>query len=202
MSGKQWSSHLGYSVNFINTMRRNKGKDFTISFIEENDTVEKINERHEFKSKCVPKGLYPYDRISNRDIRNRFESMVNRCYSKHHKAYRHYGGKGVGICDEWMQNPERFEEWALANGFDKDLTIDRIDSSKGYSPDNCRFITLVENSKWTATTRSITVNGITDSGRGWDNRLGLSPCKINNTIRNKGMDAAIALIEKELGKAA
>lgn len=81
-----------------------------------------------------------------------YSSMYQRCYNKDKTAHNSYGRKGITICDEWLDNPQSFYDWAMANGFDyipdkngrNLLTIDRIDNSKGYSPDNCRWISPQE----------------------------------------------------------
>ena len=75
-----------------------------------------------------------------------FDGMRKRCYRPNNKDYMHYGGKGVKIFSEWMKNRAYFYEWAMKNGYDDDLTIDRINPSGNYSPENCRWITLSENS--------------------------------------------------------
>jgi hypothetical protein len=72
--------------------------------------------------------------------------MKRRCYDPKRKAYINYGGRGIFVCDEWKNDVSKFIQWALGNGYQKGLTIDRIDNDKGYSPDNCQFLTLSENS--------------------------------------------------------
>lgn len=74
-------------------------------------------------------------------------SMMKRC--GHHAGRsdflcRYYKGRGIEVCQEWRSFPV-FEEWALSNGYVKGLQLDRIDPDKGYSPDNCRFVTPHEN---------------------------------------------------------
>lgn len=70
--------------------------------------------------------------------------MKSRCYCKTSRDYKYWGGRGITVCDEWIHNYDCFKNWALNNGYDDSLTIDRIDNDKGYSPNNCRWITIQE----------------------------------------------------------
>ena len=74
----------------------------------------------------------------------RWESMKSRCYRKSDKDYPNYGGRGITMCDEWRYDFWAFVDWAMENGYRDGLTIDRKDNDKGYSPDNCRWITRYE----------------------------------------------------------
>ena len=76
-----------------------------------------------------------------------WQSMIKRCENKKHKFYRYYGGKGVSVCPEWRNSFETFRDWALSNGYQDDLTIDRKESSGNYSPQNCQWITREENTR-------------------------------------------------------
>lgn len=71
--------------------------------------------------------------------------IKRRCYNKNDPSYQRYGGKGIKMCDEWKNNYPSFRDWAISNGYDFDAprgmcTIDRIDCTKDYCPDNCRFV--------------------------------------------------------------
>lgn len=73
-----------------------------------------------------------------------WRGMKTRCYNSNFKAFPNYGGRGITICNEWRDSFGTFQEWALSNGYRDDLTIDRTDNDKGYSPENCRWITIEE----------------------------------------------------------
>lgn len=80
----------------------------------------------------------------NGRLYNSWRGMKDRCLNPNHKSYRNYGGKGVGICVQWLDF-ERFSEWAYSNGYTEGLTIDRIDPQGNYEPQNCRWIPASEN---------------------------------------------------------
>lgn len=95
------------------------------------------------------------------ELYKRFRGMLGRCYNPNNIGFSKYGGKGVKICDEWLNDFSKFKEWSLANGYRKDLTIDRINPNKlerGYSPENCQWITRSENSKRVTQSRDEIIN--------------------------------------------
>ncbi len=87
--------------------------------------------------------------------------MKQRCYNVNHKRYRDWGGRGVTVCDEWRNDFMNFYNWAINNGYNDNLTIDRIDNNKGYEPSNCRWVDRKTQQRNRRNTKYITYNGIT-----------------------------------------
>ena len=109
-----------------------------------------------------------------------WSGMKQRCNNPNAPNFPRYGGRGITICDEWSDYTA-FREWALSNGYADNLTIDRIDNDKGYSPDNCRWATkaqqVINRAPYTQPNHKkklYTINGVTRTAQEWSEIIGIS----------------------------
>lgn len=126
-------------------------------------------------------GLYR----ENASLFNVWQTMKARCENANRDNYARYGGRGITVCKEW-QTAENFVKWALDNGYEKGLQLDRIDNAKGYSPENCRFVTATVNSRNRRNTKFLSLKGETKCVSEWSEILGVSQYTIYWWIREKG----------------
>lgn len=90
---------------------------------------------------------------------NIYNHMKRRCHDEKNKKYPDYGGRGITVCPEWRDSFEAFRDWAMANGYRDDLTIDRRDNDGPYSPENCRWTTNKEQQNNKRTSHKVSFNG-------------------------------------------
>lgn len=80
-------------------------------------------------------------------LRNVWNHMISRCTNPNDKMFPRYGGRGISVCREWSGRSAEFVRWALANGYQPGLEIDRENNNGNYEPGNCRFVTHSENQR-------------------------------------------------------
>ena len=106
-------------------------------------------------------------------LHNTWRSMKKRCYYKAHDSYQYYGARGITVCDEWRGNFEAFHSWAMANGYEDGLTIDRINNDGNYEPGNCQWMTMAEQNRKHKHCRLITYKGKTQLAIDWAREYGI-----------------------------
>lgn len=100
--------------------------------------------------------------------------MIERCYNPHSERYESYGGRGITVCAEWKSDFSSFRDWALANGYDKRLTLDRIDNNGNYEPTNCKWSTQKEQCNNRRSNRLLTYKGETKTMTQWAESIGMN----------------------------
>lgn len=114
-------------------------------------------------------------------LRNTWRHIKNRCYNKNDPAYKNYGGRGIAVCDEWLNSFESFESWALNNGCAEGLTIERIDNDGNYCPENCKWATMLEQSNNRRSNILVTYLGKTQTLTQWARELGKIPSVLKDS---------------------
>lgn len=112
-------------------------------------------------------------RKSNTRLYGIWRTMKTRCYNQSYDSFHRYGGRGITICDEWLNDFQSFYDWAMENGYSDDLTIDRIDNNGNYEPSNCRWATAKEQSNNTRRNVRIEFNGESHTMAEWSKILGI-----------------------------
>ena len=128
---------------------------------------------------------------------NTWKTMIHRCENKKRIKYPMYGGRGISVCEEW-HDFNTFVFWALLNGYQEGLQIDRIDNNGNYCPNNCRWVTPKQNSRNRRNTVYLTVNGKTKSVAEWCETIKVSAFTVYWWVRDKGREYA----EKRLSEIA
>ena len=122
--------------------------------------------------------------------------MIWRCYRKEHNSYKYYGDRGIKVCDEW-QTFDPFYKWALSSGYDKNLTIDRIDVNGHYEPSNCRWATAKEQANNTRANHLVTYNGETKTIAQWAESLEITQQALSDRLNSKNWTIEEALTIKK-----
>lgn len=125
-------------------------------------------------------------------------NMRQRCGNPKNPHYAEYGGRGITICDEWISDFAAFREWALSNGYNDALTIDRIDPNGNYEPSNCRWLSLSKQQSNRRSCIMLSMNGKTQTLAAWARELGMDPMGLKNRIR-RGWSVEKALTTPKRG---
>lgn len=126
--------------------------------------------RHENNKNLRSFSISNTEYIKVRRIYNIWHCMLTRVSKDYYKAHR-YIERNINICEEWKKDYKKFEEWALNNGYGDNLTIDRKDNDKGYSPDNCRWVDLKTQENNRENNHRITYKGETHTISEWSDIL-------------------------------
>ena len=139
--------------------------------------------------------------MSGTRIYKTWHNIRSRCKNPNASKYENYGGKGITICEEWDSSFENFYEWAMENGYEEGLTIDRIDGTGNYEPDNCRWVTPKEQANNTRANVRIEWNGINHTLTEWSEITGIKANTIRKRIFELGWSVEHALsIKKRINK--
>lgn len=115
---------------------------------------------------------------------NIWHGMKARCYNPNNKDYCNYGARGIVMCDEWKNDFQAFYDWAMANGYSDNLTIDRINNDRNYEPSNCEWVTTHKQNQNKRNNIYLTFNGKTQLLSRWAEETGISVGVLSRRIIN------------------
>lgn len=164
--------HIGKKYGLLTVLKEAESESYKTTMVEcfcdcGNITVKsiyKITTGHTSSCGCF-KYHHNQDNITHgltkHPLYRRWANMVQRTEYPKSNRYHVYGARGIKICVEWRKDFKKFYEWAIANGWNENMQIDRINNDGDYCPSNCRIVTPKENMNNTSKNRNFVINGQT-----------------------------------------
>lgn len=148
-----------------------------------------VRERHLTHGHTMSCGCLFSERLADRNrthgkstttIYRLWANLPQRCGNPNNPAFKYYGGRGITVCDRWVNSFENFV--ADMGEPPPGATLDRVDNNKGYSPDNCRWASREDQANNMRSNRLITLRGVTMTTIQWARRLGLNPGNVYSRL--------------------
>lgn len=178
--------------------------------------VEPINKCRRFLCKCSTCGGehvrcldnlkkhgtcgHKFEQPSYKRIYDTWRSMKKRCYLKSSHNYKNYGARGIKVCDEWL-DPDTFYKWSMENGYDDNLTLDRIDVNGNYESSNCRWVDVKTQQNNKRNNKYIIYNGVTKTMSEWAKYFDIDYTLLKSRLLSGwSFEKAIVTNNRSLGK--
>ena len=127
--------------------------------------------------------------LSNTRIYRIYSGMKDRCYNERTPLYKYYGARGIKVCEWWLDRFSNFYEWAISNGYEENLSIDRIDNDGDYKPSNCRWVNMTKQANNKSNNKKVSIGGESKSIAEWSEIYGvdasLSYSRHSNGVRGE-----------------
>lgn len=112
-----------------------------------------------------------------------WDNMKQRCKNPNNPAYKHYGGRGIAICNEWLSDFINFYNWSMEHGYQENLTIDRIDANGNYEPTNCRWVDMKKQQNNRTNNHYINYNNQIHTLKEWSEILRVAETTIQKRLK-------------------
>lgn len=132
---------------------------------------------------CYHNEVNATHRLTSTKLYRAWASMKDRCYNTNAVEYKRYGSRGIKVCDEWRNNFEAFYGWAMANGYEDGLSIDRIDVNGNYEPNNCRWVDMKTQGRNRRNNHMLTHKGETHCVSEWSEITGIKVSTLFDRIK-------------------
>lgn len=112
-----------------------------------------------------------------------WDAMKGRCLNPNNRHYSYYGGRGITVCEDWIDSFQMFYDWSMERGYKESLTIERIDNDGNYEPQNCKWATMAEQSLNKTSNKLLIYKGVSKPLTLWCRTLDLNYDTVRERIR-------------------
>ena len=126
--------------------------------------------------------------LSNTRLNKIWDGMKSRCYNKNSTSYKYYGARGIMVCDEWKNDFKAFYDWAINNGYQDGLSIDRINVDGNYEPSNCRWVDSFAQLSNKSTNVYVEYKGKKQTLSQWSRELNIPKSTLGQKLRKNNFD--------------
>lgn len=146
-----------------------------------------------YRKEQAYKANYKLNKYTNTRLYGIWIKAKQRCNNPNNHAFKNYGGRGITMCKEWFNNSKTFIDWAMTNGYQENLTLDRIDVNGNYEPNNCRWVDMKTQCNNKRNNHNLTFNGETHTIKEWAAIIGIKRETLRNRINYFGWSIEKAL---------
>lgn len=136
--------------------------------------------------------------FSRTKLEKAYTHMLERCYKPNCASFSNYGGRGIEVCNEWKSDNKAFFQWAIANGYEDGLSLDRIDPNGNYCPSNCRWVTNKVQQNNRRNNVYVEIDGVRRTVAEWSEIYGISRYAVYTRIKRLGWDKVKAITTPSL----
>lgn len=158
-------------------------------------TTSNLTSGHTRSCGCLKTEIHSTHKLTHHKLYNVYKGIKGRCYNTNNDRFDDYGGRGIKVCDEWLEDFMNFYNWAINNGYQDGLTIDRIEVDGNYEPSNCRWITNREQQSNKRNNKKFYYNGKNLTLPEWSEILHINSSTLSSRIYARGWDIERALTE-------
>jgi len=120
-----------------------------------------------------------------------YQAMKQRCENPNNTNYKHYGARGIKVCEEWLKSLITFYNWAIESGYKEGLSIDRIDVNGNYEPNNCQWVKMKIQTRNKRDNIFIEFNGEKLCVQDWANRLEITHTTLTKRLKKWGIEKSL-----------
>lgn len=192
--------YIGYSIGCLTVIEEISKKGEARCFLCKCSICGGVHKRHLDNLKRHGTCGHKFEQPSYKQIYSAWRSMKKRCYLQTAPNYKHYGARGIIVCQDWL-DPDNFYKWAMDNGYQEGLSIDRINVDGNYEPNNCRWVDMKVQQNNKRNNKLITYDNKTMTMHEWSDYLNIDYVLLKSRLLNGwSFERAISTKNRSIGK--